>query len=527
MCTAEVMGGDGIGIWKHGSCQRCHMQSEAHNCMELTEAQCTAHAGAIRGVWMDGYCQVLTTTTTDDCDDSRCSSIGNDCFAPGDEPATCNGGYTAFRRHGDSGLYRCCHSNPSHAMYYSVSEGGSGTGCDRDFSTWFAESCGAFSAACTAAIQAQEIGNNRHEQLCSEDTTMPCKQYRACLGQALDTSGCREEPTANHKLRTLEEVCKVNIHHPDSSPGQEDPAFACMVASVKNAQASPHCTGAAAAPAGAAGAGGGSTDPGLNDKTGGGPCNLCPMFATGSGAFRGDRLLPTGLWKFADTDTPAAMSCHEATGSFHGDLDAHTLGSCTEGAFLWQKHCCEGVSMAVPCNLCDEYTGGDAAAFLPDVKPEYFYECKDAAGAVMGCDDCSAAKCATLGGVWSEGITCQIAKDYLTWHPDGAGQCTTTVKNTFVGACCQGDGPAIGATDVAWGKVFEACPQWGQYGVNICPDGLEFCTRDPTEAEFAAICNEVTAMSADGDRSACATAALSLVPTFAAEVFVACTGESR
>ena len=49
--------------------------------------------------------------TDRNCDDDRCSSVGNDCCAPGDEASTCSGGWEAVEFSQDcsgTGTYTCC-----------------------------------------------------------------------------------------------------------------------------------------------------------------------------------------------------------------------------------------------------------------------------------------------------------------------------------------------------------------------------------------------------------------------------------
>jgi hypothetical protein len=100
-------------------------------------------AGVYAGVngWVDTpcsremtcMCESFVTGDLNDafagmCDDSKCSSYGNDCCAPGEEPATCRDGYTSVITGNtesmqwcpDNGGYKCCQGSRRLSVNRSV-----------------------------------------------------------------------------------------------------------------------------------------------------------------------------------------------------------------------------------------------------------------------------------------------------------------------------------------------------------------------------------------------------------------------
>ena len=54
------------------------------------------------------------------CDDSKCTSIGNDCYAPGDEAKTCAPGYRVKQHSAEH--YTCCtYGSPTHSLALPLS----------------------------------------------------------------------------------------------------------------------------------------------------------------------------------------------------------------------------------------------------------------------------------------------------------------------------------------------------------------------------------------------------------------------
>jgi hypothetical protein len=93
----------------------CHRRTEKRSGLSLSFVLCAPTVMRSRsdlcGLYASRCINILTMrailSCEGRCDDSKCTSIGSDCYAPGDEAKTCAPGFHAedFQ---DDGRYSCC-----------------------------------------------------------------------------------------------------------------------------------------------------------------------------------------------------------------------------------------------------------------------------------------------------------------------------------------------------------------------------------------------------------------------------------
>jgi hypothetical protein len=187
-------------------------------------------------------------------------------------------------------------------------------------------------------------------------------------------------------------------------------------------------------------------------------CGFCTSYEGGDDrAFIADRA-PTLFYKCEDAsgyeldcDDCNDSKCAVMGGSWGAGLtcvEARTLFStpdysqyCDLYSSMAAPECCDGSLTAEAeaaqssCGFCTSYEGGDDRAFNAN---SVLYECEDASGYELDCDDCNDSKCAAMGGSWVAGMTCGDARTLLSTNPDYSQYCDL-YSSMAAPMCCEGE----------------------------------------------------------------------------------------
>ena len=137
-----------------------------------------------------------------ECKSSLCTSSGNDCFAPDNEVATCSGGYVPLYTD-TGGSYKCCALSGVPSNYQ----------CDASYCTSMGDDCyapGTEAATCSGGYEpfyTDTAGNYKCCALSSVPSNYQCDAYS--IAQALPTTAMPQAPRPRLALEDMNRFTRI------------------------------------------------------------------------------------------------------------------------------------------------------------------------------------------------------------------------------------------------------------------------------------------------------------------------------